>query len=392
MLEDVVWPKLLELEAEARRLAGKPTLNLNSPTQLQQLYYDEWGLVHDLRRPKKESKGKRSADKLVRQEILEGRYTASKDKTTVDYFTRTLDRHSELDTQRTNFFESLARRQWPDGRIYYTLLIHGTETGRLSGRNPNTQNITRPKEGLPPIRNCFVADPGHVILNCDLSQAELRAIAQLSGDSSLMGIYRDSSRSLHREVAEQFYGANYTGEQYVYAKNINFGVVYQQSAYSFAQLYGMDIDEADEFIKWWWKRFPKVQEWTQEIKRQVLTDGEIQSPFGHKRRFYLVTNQNKDHLVKEGINFLPQNIAANITLAALIEICKTIDWTTCQPKTSVHDSIVLHVKTSHVEEVAHYVLDVMESIPKKKFGWDLPFTAEAKYGPDWGHTDTEVKR
>ena len=122
---------------------------------------------------------------------------------------------------------------------------------------------------MPSIRSAFIPDPGCLFLSGDLSQAELRTIAVLSGDTNLKGIYRDTGRSLHKEVAAQFYGDDYTKEQYVRAKNINFGVAYWQSAFSFAQLYHMPIGEAQNYIDFWWDRFPQVWEWTKAMEAQV---------------------------------------------------------------------------------------------------------------------------
>jgi DNA polymerase-1 len=248
------------------------------------------------------------------------------------------------------------------------------------------QNITRTKEGLPNIRQAFIPDPGCVYVSADLSQAELRAIAVLSGDSSLRSIYTDTGRSLHKEVAAQFYGENYTYEQYVRAKNINFGVAYWQSAFSFAQLYNMPEKEAQDYIDFWWERFPKVKEWTNSIRDEVLSEGEIQSPFGHKRRFYVIPSDQSGrlHVIKEGINFLPQNIASNVTLWAMLRLAEDINWEIAQPRINVHDNIVLNVREDHVEEVALMVKQYMEESAKEVIGWDFPFKADVSVGPNWG--------
>jgi DNA polymerase-1 len=273
-----------------------------------------------------------------------------------------------------------------NGRIYTNFKIHGTESARLSSENPNMQNITRPKEGLPNVRRIFVPDPGCQFISADLSQAELRTIAVLSGDTELQSIYLDTNRSLHKEVASEFYGEDYTYEQYVRAKNINFGVAYWQSAFSFAQLYHMEQEEAQKYIDFWWERFPRVWEWTKEIERQVQEDGELQSPFGHKRRFYVIPQDQSArlHTIKQGINFLPQNIAANITLFAVIELVRRLDPRVAQIRITVHDSIVANVRESEVESTAVLMKEVMESAAKESIGWDFPYLTEVSAGPTWG--------
>lgn len=391
ILEYEVWPKLRDLRRNARELSKKPALNLNSPKQLGELYYDEWGLKHNLTRPKIERKGKRSTDAKVREQILVvGDYKVNEvvvHPNDVARFTKYYDDFKSLDKQRGTYFEGLILRRFPNGRIYTDFKIHGTESGRLSGNNPNLQNVTRPKEGLPTIRSAFLADPGCVLVSADLSQAELRAIAVLSGDTNLQSVYLDTNRSLHKEVATEFYGENYTYEQYVKAKNINFGVAYWQSAYSFSQLYHMPVEEAQKFIDFWWARFPQVWEWTKSIEKLVMGAGEIQSPFGHKRRFYVIPadQSGQMHVVKEGINFLPQNIAGNVTNYAMIRLCEDLDWDKAQVRINVHDNLVLNVRQEFLEEIAAQTKQYMEAAVKEAIGWEFPFKAEVSYGENWGH-------
>jgi DNA polymerase-1 len=221
-----------------------------------------------------------------------------------------------------------------------------------------------------------------VLISADLSQAELRTIAVLSGDEHLRSIYLETGRSLHKEVAAEFYGENYTYEQYVKAKNINFGVAYWQSAYSFHQMYKMPMEEADKFIKLWWDRFPQVWEWTKATEREVIEQGELQSPFGHKRRFYVIPadESGRLHVVKEGINFRPQNIAANITLWALCDFAEQVDWRIAQPNLTVHDSIVVNCREDYVDEVAQLLKECLENAPKRSIQWEFPYLAEITIG------------
>jgi uracil-DNA glycosylase family 4 len=390
ILEDQVWPKLHEWRQVLREISKTPELNPNSPKQICELLYDKWGVEHNLDRPKIERLDKLSCDAGVREVIMLGKYTAKNatqnDRKSIEAFVKVLDDWKKLDKQRGTYLEGLTLKRSADGRIYSDYKIHGTESGRLSAANPNMQNITRSKENLPNIRRVFIADPGCLFISADLSQAELRAIAVLSGDTELQAIYLDTNRSLHREIASQFYGENYSHEQYVRAKNINFGVAYWQSAYSFAQMYHMPQQEAQAFIDFWWSRFPKVREWTKEIERTVLTKGELQSPFGHKRRFYVIPQDAsaRIHVVKEGINFLPQNIAANITLYALTKLVDRLVPEVAQVRITVHDSIVVNCRETHIDEVSATMQEVLESSAKDSIGWDFPFAAEISTGVTWG--------
>jgi uracil-DNA glycosylase family 4 len=387
ILEEEVWPLLYNWRKEMRQTIDGKELNPNSPKQLQTLLYDEWGIKHDLSRPKIERQGKRSTDASVREVIMrnEFKHFSHIDPTLIRTFVKKLDDWKSLDKQRGTYFEGLAIKAL-GGRLYTRFNIHGTESGRLSSAEPNLQNVTRPKEGIPSIRSCFIPDPGCVFISGDLSQAELRTIAALSGDEHLRSIYLDSDRSLHKEVAAAFYGDDYSHEEYVRAKNINFGVAYWQSAYSFSQMYNMPISEAQEFIDWWWQRFPHVWEWTKQIEQTVQEKGELQSPFGHKRRFYVIPSDESArlHVVKQGINFLPQNIAGNITLWSLCDFAAKVDWRIAQPRITVHDSILVNCTSGHEIEIGTLLKECMENAARKSIEWEFPYATELSIGENWG--------
>ena len=388
LLEDKAYPRLRQQRHRMREISGRPVLNPNSPKQLVDLMYDEWGFSHTLERGQIERKGKRSTDKWVRAEVLEtGNFTVQGvSRDTMIEFVKELNDFKSLGNWK-GATEGYVLRRAKNGRLYTDFKIHGTESGRVSSSNPNLQNVTRPKEGLPNIRSCFLADPGCVLISGDLSQAELRAIAVLSGDTELQAVYLETDRSLHKEIAKEFYGEDYTYEQYVRAKNINFGVAYWQSAFTFAQMYHMPQEEAQDFIDFWWDRFPKVYEWTKKIEDTVLNKGELQSPFGHKRRFYVIPSDQSGriHVVKEGINFLPQNIAANVTLAAMASLVEQLDPSVAQVRLTVHDNIVANCRIEYTNEVARLMKVEMEAACKAAIGWDFPFTAEISVGSDWGY-------
>ena len=396
ILEEEVWPRLDEWRGVLRTISRRPELNPNSPKQLKELMYDIWGIEHDLDRPRIERQGKKSTDKSVREVILRGDYRSSntRDRNGIEAFIKTLDSWKELDKQRGTYLEGLTLKRSEDGRIYTDFKIHGTESARLSSAKPNMQNITRPKTGLPNIRRVFVADQGCQFVSADLSQAELRTIAVLSEDTELQAIYLDTSRSLHKEIAEQFYGKDYTYEEYVKAKNINFGVAYGQSAYTFHQMYNMPQKEAQDFIDFWWQRFPQVKQWRKDIETQMNEKGEFQSPFGHKRRFYVIPSDQKGyiHAVNQAVSFLPQNIAANVTLYAVTKLVETLDPQEAQIRITVHDSIVACVKEKYVEDVATRMKAQLENAAKESIDWDFPYLADLSVGPTWGDLkEIEIK-
>ncbi|HKU51679.1 MAG TPA: DNA polymerase, partial [Nitrospira sp.] len=227
------------------------------------------------------------------------------------------------------------------------------------------------------------ASPGHQIVQADFSQAELRCIAQFSGDPELTRIYREDL-SLHKETATRFFGPDYTTEQYSTCKNVNFGVFYGQSAETFQEKHGIRPELARPYIEWVWKTFKGVEDWENAIRREIKSKYVLVSPFGRKRRFHLLTRSNLDGAFREGINFLPQSTASDLTLCAAIALRDVIDGAKARIGILVHDSIVADVVENYIDEYSKIVTEVMGGIAKVELGWDLPFKAEVGIGPTWG--------
>jgi len=403
-----VEPELRELTDKMRGAVDRPLLNPRSPVQVAKIYYDDYKAQHAMRkRPDKD----RSVDDSARKEIIEDRFeledryvqkfipeaptkiqlTEKSDykdrKKALVHFTELYDRYQILAKQASTYLLGMIKRAELDeaSRIYTQLNFHTTNSGRLSSSKPNLQNITRSgrHEGLPDIRRLFRSSPGRQIVQADFSQAELRCIAQFSGDKELVRIYRENL-SLHKETAVRFYGADYTTENYQTCKNVNFGVFYRQSAETFQEKHGIPKDKAEAYIKWVWQTFTGVGEWEREIEKEIKTKGVLVSPFGRKRRFHLLTRENLQASFREGINFYPQSTASDITLASAIILRDEIDGDRSSICILVHDSVVADVDEDYVDEYRTICQQVMESTAERELGWTLPFTVEIGVGPDWG--------
>jgi DNA polymerase-1 len=271
----------------------------------------------------------------------------------------------------------------PEQRIYTNFKLHGTNSGRLSSANPNLQNITREYEDLPSIRALFKPSPGRVFVEADYSQAELRVIAYLSSDPELTRIYNEGL-DLHNIAAERFYGPNYTKAQRSRAKNMNFGVAYRQTAQTFQEKHGIPESEGSKFIKWWWATFTGVAEWEKDIEQIINTSGILDTPFGRKRRFYLITKENQQASYREGIDFYPQSIASDFTLTSAIILAGELDPAKAKLVLTVHDSLLDDVVEDYADEAATITKQVMENQPRNSLGWTLPFEVKMSFGPSWG--------
>jgi DNA polymerase-1 len=385
--EREVYPRLWDYTEDMQLISEHPLLNPNSVPQMHAIYYNEWQLKHKLRDTGKKKLSK-STGKEVREEIYADRFECKPlHKKRVKLFAETHTKYAKVQRVSSNYLIGLIKKVQEDGKLYCRFNIGGTVTGRTSSSEPNFQNITREGvEGIPGIRNLFLPSRGHVIISVDYSQAELRTCAKLSGDDRLLAIYRDSNRSLHKERAAAFYGDNYTKEEYVKSKNINFGVTYLQSAASFAQMYHMPEKEAQAYIDSWWSDFPQLKKWTQQLANQGLKEGYVQSPFGHKRRFHLITDENIGELRREAVNFLPQNIAAWLTICSIIDLVNS----GVRVVATVHDSIVADVPVEQVRRVVELFEQIMVSQPIKQLGWqpdDIPFSVDISIGPSWGEQE-----
>lgn len=399
LYENEVRPELDQRIHRMREILDNPIYNPMSAPQTSALYYDNWQVKHAMQaRPDKE----RSVDTAAREELIAGRFTipeetrakfhndealwlvAKEKRTTIEAFIKEMHRFKKLQKQASTYIVSLVEQaeRDPEHRIYTSLNLQTTVTGRLSSTDPNLQNITRDKDDLPSIRRLFLASPGRKLVQADYSQAELRCIAVFSGDPELTKAYEEDI-DLHSLVAERFYGPNFTPEQRSNTKNMNFGVAFRQTAATFLEKHEIPVAEAEPFIKWWWEQFVAVAKWEKEIENEVRTRGYCESPFGYRRRFYLLTRENIQGAFREAINFYPQNTASSLTLTTAIEVYGIIDHSKASLCLTVHDSILADVDTGYVDEYSGILREVMERKAKEELGWQLPFKIDIGVGDNW---------
>ena len=286
-----------------------------------------------------------------------------------------------LDTYVTGLRDVVA----PDGRIHCTYNLHGTETGRLSSSEPNMQNIPRDKI----IKNLFVAQPGYRLVQFDYSQAELRVLAWLSQDQFLKNVYLEG-RDLHDSVATQMFGPDFTKEQRVQAKTINFGIAYGRGPANLAQVFKIPIHEAKRLIDNWFRQMPGVDKWIQRQRRAAVGSTPPTTVLGRERHF-VITHENYAHVQNEGVNFPIQSIASDMTLMSLLAIHDWLHEAGLDDRArviiTVHDSIVLEVLDAPdlVELVATTGKAIMEEVPRQALpGLDFPFKADVETGLKWG--------
>lgn len=262
------------------------------------------------------------------------------------------------------------------GKVYTTYLLHGTTSGRLASRNPNMQNIDREKR----IRNQFtIEDSNNVLVQVDYSQAEGRVITTLAQDEYLADIFNDPSRDIFNELTEQIYGPNnWSKEERVKVKSFFYGLSYGRGAASIGREFDMPLDEATQLLNSFKSLIPKTITWQSAITSKVLNGDDLVTPFGRKRSFYLITNENRKDVINEALSFLPQSIASDICLSALIKLRPMLD-NMATVRLTVHDAIVVECKEKDASDVVDIMSKTMVAAGKQYTDY-VPFQVEASIG------------
>ena len=274
------------------------------------------------------------------------------------------------------YIKGVRKRIW-NGRIYPTFLLHGTTTGRLSCRNPNLQNV--PRGSL--IRNMYVPSPGNVYVQADYATVELRVLATLARDEYLRDLFVNG-RDLHNEISTQLYGSGFTKEQRVRTKAVVYGLSYGREAFSIAQEYSMKVSDAQAMMDEFFRVIPDTVAWKEGIKHKVLRESEdLETPFGRRRRFWLITNENRIDVEKEAYAFYPQSIASDICLSAFIKLRR--DHNLCV-RLPVHDSILVECPVADSKGVGKLMEEVMSQTATEVFSDYVPFPVDVKIGNTWG--------
>lgn len=282
----------------------------------------------------------------------------------------------------STYIDGIEEHICEDGKVHPSLLLHGSTTGRLACRDPNLFNIQR----IHALRDQYMASAGYILMELDLNQAELRVLAELSGDPELCRIYNTAGESIHKIVSRKFFGNNYNHEQYMRAKAVTFGIIYGRMAFSLAQELKISVAEAQRYIDAWFEQFPVAKAFIMRCRNAPFQGKILQTPFGRKRRFGFVSPERMREVGNEAANFPEQSTASDITLQSAIESLPTLKAWGVRLVNFVYDALYLEVPANDVEirRTFNYVKAVMESVPPKWGINKVPFLAEGKVGIHWG--------
>ncbi len=274
-----------------------------------------------------------------------------------------------------------------DGRVHTTFQQALTETGRLSSDNPNLQNIPVRTERGKRIRAAILpSGPGRKLLSADYSQIELRMVAHLSGDASLVEAFR-SDADIHRETAARVYGvdpADVTKEQRSFCKQVNFGIIYGISAFGLAQRIGCRRTRADELIKAYFEMFPGVRAYIDGTIASARANGFASTMLGRRRPLRDISSRNatvRASAERNAINTPVQGSAADLMKLAMVRVHSALRERGLAARLilQVHDELVLDVPENELDEVSALVKDAMENA----MTLSVPLRVDVGVGDNW---------
>ncbi len=364
--------RLHQLEKQAYEIAGEP-FNLSSPKQLQAILFDKMGLPV----VKKTPSGTPSTNEEVLQELA------------LDYpLPKCILEYRGLTKLKSTYTDKLPKMiNATTGRVHTSYHQAVTATGRLSSTDPNLQNIPIRNEEGRRIRQAFVAPHGWKILAVDYSQIELRIMAHLSGDETLLDAFR-SGKDIHAATAAEIMATeidNVSSEQRRRAKAINFGLIYGMSAFGLSKQLGISRKEAQNYMDTYFERYPSVLQYMEDTRSQAAEQGYVETIFGRKLHLPEIKSPNsirRKAAERAAINAPMQGTAADIIKKAMLLVD---NWIQSEGNgkvrllMQVHDELVFEVEESVLTEVEIKVRNLMESAATI----DVPLIADSGYGDNW---------
>ncbi len=366
--------KVLAAEIEVLRSgieghAGHP-INPDSPTQLQKLLFDELELPAT-----RKTKTGYSTDAQVLEELSLYHPVVSQ-----------ILEYRSLTKLKGTYLDTLPRAIHPEtGRLHTSFRQAVAQTGRLSSKDPNLQNIPIRTEIGRRIRDAFVAPKGTLLVTLDYSQIELRILAHLSKDKNLVSAFSDGV-DVHRRTAAEVFDVpldEVTSEQRRVAKAVNFGVIYGQTAFGLGRQLGIPRGKAGSYIKAYLAKLPGVTNYMSALVEEAKRLGYAETIFGRKRRIPELARRGAARAYGERIarNTPIQGSAADVLKRAMIDVDRAIvgvDFASML--LTVHDELIFQCEIERVDELIALVKPLMEGAVELS----VPLKVDVGQGPSWG--------
>lgn len=370
-LSEQLGEEIVKLEKEIYTFAGRE-FNINSPKQLAEVLFVD--LKISTQNIKKTKTGISTAsselEKLREYPIITN-----------------IESYRELFKLKTTYLDALPALVESDSRLHTTFQQAVAATGRLSSANPNLQNIPARNAWSEKIRGAFEAQPGFILIGVDYSQIELRTMAHLSGDKTLVEAFK-KGEDIHRTTASVVFKVKpdmVTPDMRRQAKVFNFGIMYGMGAYGLSQAAQIDQKEAAKFIEAYFKKFSGVATYREIMKKSARTHHYIETEVGRRR--YIPEIESTNVQVARGaermaINMPIQGLAADIMKRAMLKVSELVREYDGDVRMTlqVHDELIFEVREGLAEEFAKKVKDVMEHA----YPLRVPLVVEVAMGNNWG--------
>ena len=367
-MQEDLSKKIEDLSSQIKDMA-KEDFNISSPKQLGEILFVKMGI------PYPGKKGTLSTDVATLEKIRDA-------NPIIDAILE----YRMLTKLYSTYVEPLEGFIKEDGKIHTIYKQTLTRTGRLSSVEPNLQNIpTREEEGRL-IKKAFLAEDNSHLLSADYSQIELRILAHISGDETMINAF-NHDEDIHRRVAADIHGKNIeevTKSERSTAKSVIFGIVYGISGFGLGENLHISAKEAKNFIDKYYQLYPKVHEYMENIKKEAYDKGYVKTLFNRKR----IIDELKSPVwtIRSGgeriaLNTPIQGTGADIIKIAMINLYKELKNKNLKSKIllQVHDEIILNVYDNEKDIVESLVRDCMENVVK----FSVPLKVEVSYGKDW---------
>ena len=344
--------------------------NINSPKQLGVLLFETLGLPH-------------------------GKKTKTGYSTNVEVLEKLRDQHPiipaimdyrMLTKLKSTYADGLMKVIDTDGRVRTTFQNLVTATGRLSSTEPNLQNIPVRTDLGAEIRKMFVPREGHVLVDADYSQIELRVLAHIADDTVMQEAFK-SGLDVHTVTASQVFHVPFgevTSLQRRNAKAVNFGIVYGISEFSLAEDLGVSRYEAKDYIESYLDHYRGVRRYMKQVVIDARESGYTQTIYGRRRSIPELKSSNfnvRSGAERIALNTPIQGTAADLIKLAMIRVDAALreQYPDAKLILQVHDELIVECPEAIASEVAALVSREMEQVAKL----NVPLTAEAKWGKSW---------
>ncbi len=370
------------LEAEVYELAGHK-FNLASPKQLGEFLFDNLKLPGG----KKTKTGQWETRAGTLDDLAANEDLPDDARRLIN----TMLEWRQLTKLKSTYTDSLPEFIDASGRIHTSYALASTTTGRLASSEPNLQNIPiRTKEGRE-IRTAFIAEEGHKLVSADYSQIELRVLAHIADIPQLKKAFADGL-DIHAMTASEMFGVpvkDMPSDVRRRAKAINFGIIYGISAFGLANQLGISREEAGQYIKTYFERFPGIRDYMEATKKIAHAQGYVETVFGRRIHYPEINTKNpsmRGFLERAAINAPIQGSAADIIRRAMIRMEGALEKAklkSARMLLQVHDELVFEVKDADTAALIKTARDVMEKAAEPAVKFSVPIHVDAKAARNW---------